>query len=828
MWTSVGAPEPPPAPGEPGPPPLLDRTAEAARLRALLTAHRLVTVTGTAGLGKSRLAATAVAGTPDPPWRHTLTVRVQGSGPSAPGTLTAALVRALTREAAAPLDDPEAATDAVAEPVTAPPGTPLAGPMAATVPGVAPVPEAAAVPGLAPVPEAEAFPEGFAVPGVAAFPEGVAVPEDAALLEGAAVPEAAAVPEGITAPETGALPEGAAVPETAATPDPAAVPGPASVPGPSSAPVPGPATTSGPSSATVPGPATLADPSSATAPRPVTVPDVVAVLPDAPLLLLLDDVDPAHGECTRLVQHLLMAAPTLRVLVTSRRALGLGDEHVLRLGPLRTESRAGALSPAVRLFLDRARRATPEFDPTDADLAAVAAICRHLEGNPLAIELAAAQAARHPLRRLAALTSRRQGWLADAHAALRRHRSVRAAVGADYVLCDRDLRRVWDRAGVFAGSFAESTAVFLCAGGGVEPDRVPSCLARLAAAGILTPVTDPGGVVPVRYRMTRAAREFGAERLREAGEYPVAAERRMSHCRRVAAVAADLWHHGSQSQAVRLVQDEHADLTAAVRHALTEPGHAQAALETVTDLWFWWAVHDRAAEGGDHLLRLLPLCDDGGPLPARALWLAAWLRADTHPQQAGELLGRAWPAAVRAGDDATVGRIAHVQGLLAVRRHDPRAAAEHFAEAAQSIPPGAPGGPAPSVALSALALAQTAFAPAAARRSARRALSRPETRDDPWACLVARWARAVVDHHQGRTARAWHRGRRALADLDGQPSPLGAAALRRLIGEIEAGRPAGPRPFVPRPAGEGREHRPNGVDMTRPAAQMRAPYRHMM
>ncbi|MGV9892573.1 hypothetical protein [Streptomyces sp. NPDC003395] len=725
MWTSVGAPEPPPAPGEPGPPPLLGRTAEAARLRALLTAHRLVTVTGTAGLGKSRLAATAVAGTPDPPWRHTLTVRVQGSGPSAPGTLTAALVRALTREAAAPLDDPEAATDAVAEPVTA------------------------------------------------------------------------------------------------------AVPGPATLADPSSATTPSPAT-SDPSSATVPGPATVPGSATLPDPDPVTVPDVVAVLPDAPFLLLLDDVDPAHGECTRLVQHLLMAEPTLRVLVTSRRALGLGDEHVLRLGPLRTESRAGALSPAVRLFLDRARRAAPEFDPTDADLAAVAAICRHLEGNPLAIELAAAQAARHPLRRLAALTSRRQGWLADAHAALRRHRSVRAAVGADYVLCDRDLRRVWDRAGVFAGSFAESTAVFLCAGGGVEPDRVPSCLARLAAAGILTPVTDPGGVVPVRYRMTRAAREFGAERLREAGEYPVAAERRMSHCRRVAAVAADLWHHGSQSQAVRLVQDEHADLTAAVRHALTEPGHAQAALETVTDLWFWWAVHDRAAEGGDHLLRLLPLCDDGGPLPARALWLAAWLRAGTHPRQAGELLGRAWPAAIRAGDDATVGRIAHVQGLLAVRRHDPRAAAEHFAEAAQSIPPGAPGGPSASVALSALALAQTAFAPAAARRSARRALSRPETRDDPWACLVARWARAVVDHHQGRTARAWHRGRRALADLDGQPSPLGAAALRRLIGEIEAGRPAGPRPFVPRPAGEGREHRPNGVDMTRPAAQMRAPYRHMM
>ncbi|MFF9814914.1 ATP-binding protein [Streptomyces sp. NPDC014006] len=682
VWTSVGAPELPPAP-------LVGRSRDITRLTGLLTRHRLVTVTGTAGLGKSRLAATAMIRTAGGP---AVTVRVQGSGPAAPGTLTAAVVQALA--------------------------------LRGHIPG------------------AQTASTGQSVSGCRR------------------------------------------------TPAPAA--------------------------------------SQAVTGRPAASRDLTTVLPASPLLLLLDDVDPAHAECTGLVQRLLMAAPALRVLVTSRRPLGLGDERVLRLAPLRTEPRDGAPAPAVRLFLDRARRAAPEFAPADGDLPVIGAICGHLEGNPLAIELAAAQVAHHPLRRLAALTARRQCWLSDAEAPLRRHRSLRAAVGADYVLCDRDLRMVWGRAGVFAGSFAESTAVFLCAGGGVTPDQVPSCLARLAVAGILTPVTDPGGVVPVRYRMTRAAREFGTERLREAGEYPVAAERRALHCRRVAAVAADLWHAGSQHQAVQLARDEHADVTAAVRHALTEPGQTETALETVLDLWFWWGVYDHAEEGGDHLLRLLPLCDPGGPLAVRALWLTAWLRAGTHPRQAGDLLARAWPAAVRAGDDATAGRIAHAQGVLALHRHDLRAAAAHFEDAARIIPPGAPGGPSASVALSALAIARAGFAPHAARRSAHQALTRPETRDDAWACAVARYARAFVDHRQGRTARAWRRAGRALADLDGQPPPLGAAALRRLLADLETGARDTPRAPVPRPGGTAPERPPNAVDMPRPAEEMPASYRHMM
>ncbi|ALC25073.1 hypothetical protein ACH46N_10550 [Streptomyces pristinaespiralis] len=80
--------------------------------------------------------------------------------------------------------------------------------------------------------------------------------------------------------------------------------------------------------------------------------------PAAPILLFLDDVDPVHAQCTGLVQHLLMALPAMRELVTSRQALGLGEEHVLRLSPLTTATPAGRSghAPAVELFLERARR----------------------------------------------------------------------------------------------------------------------------------------------------------------------------------------------------------------------------------------------------------------------------------------------------------------------------------------------------------------------------------------------------------------------------------------------------------------------------------------
>ncbi|MEV5970491.1 AAA family ATPase [Streptomyces sp. NPDC051921] len=545
--------------------------------------------------------------------------------------------------------------------------------------------------------------------------------------------------------------------------------------------------------------------------------------PGGGLLLVLDDVDPVHSECVGMVQRLLLAVPALRVLVTARRPLGLGDERVVRLAPLEVEPPAGSTGPAaaVELFLTAAGagRAVEE-----AELPDVTRVCRLLEGVPLAIELAAAQLGDRTVRELAVLLEDDQCWLAGRGPVLRRHRSLRASIGAVHALCAPVVRRVWHRAGVFAGSFTEPAAVFLCAGAGVEPEQVPSCLALLCAVGVLQALDEPGALRQPRYRMARAARDFGAERLRGSGELPSALARHAVHYRGVAAVAETLWRMGLQRQAARVVMDEHDDLMASAgRAAAARPPHApvgtraaglpdsgdraEAALEAVLHLWFWWAAHERGAEGTALLLRLLPLLPADSPLVARGRWLAAWLTAAHDPTTARRLLELAWPAAVLAGDDALVGRIAHVHGMLAWQRHDLDAAASYYRQAADCIPETACGGPPPSVSLAALAVVQAHAAPDTAVGTAHQALAQAGNRDDPWASALAHYALAFADHRAGRTGRAWHRAQRALTRLAADPedAPQARASLRRLIDHLEqahfgAHTPAGgPRPFVPLP-----------------------------
>jgi predicted ATPase len=473
-------------------------------------------------------------------------------------------------------------------------------------------------------------------------------------------------------------------------------------------------------------------------------------------LVFLDDVDPVQAECTRLVQQLLMADPAVRVLVTARRPLGLGEEQVMPVTALPVEG------PATQLFMERAGDNAPGPE-------LVAEVCRLVEGVPLAVELAADQLDHHGIDELLARLRQGQGWLTSSYPGLRRHRSLADAIGDGYRLCDRDLRITWARASVFTGSFTESGAVAVTSGGGIDAGLVPSCLARLTSLGVLRVSHDPGGVRRPRYRMTRAAREFGAARLAAAGEYPVAAARRIQHVQQLAAQAGRHWDSGDQLGALRLVRDELTDLLASVRHALEHPHpeHTDAALDSVVSVWFWWLTHGHAALGLDLLSRLLPLCEPGRPSAVGGTWLAAWLAADSEPATARAHLAALWPTAVLEGDDVTLGRIAHVEGLLALRQGDTRAAAAHFESAAELVPVRVPGGPSPAVSLAALAVAHAEQAPRAALRAARRAVSCPGVRDDAWAGAVANYAWARVDAARGLTARAWHRAHRALAATAG-------------------------------------------------------------
>ncbi|MDI3403752.1 ATP-binding protein [Streptomyces cavernicola] len=529
---------------------------------------------------------------------------------------------------------------------------------------------------------------------------------------------------------------------------------------------------------------------------PGGVRDVVDRLRSRRVLLLLDDVDPVHSECIRLVQGVLQHAPGVRVLVTGRQPLGLGEEQVVRLGGLPASAPDGGDGPAVELFLRRARTVQRGFKADAAGRRQVRELCERLDGMPLAIVLAAAQVARFPLPRLARLLDAGQCWLRDESQPVRRQRSLRAAMEAQYALCDRSARLVWARLSVATGDFAQDAAVFLCQGGGLDPREIPACLARLAAAAILEPVREAGGVLPPRYRMTGAARDFGAERLHAAGESDEAADRHLLWYSRVATGVHDLWRAGQPTRATLLVRDESANIQAALERPPRDEIQADSALAMVLDLWFWWAVCGHAAEGREVVERLLPLADGTGPLYGRGLCLAAWLAAGSGGEGVADLLCRAWEAAVLVGDVATAGHVALVQGLVALGGGDLDRAATLLGDAAHIVPAAPAHGP--PAALSRLLLGVVRALrgePAGALREIRGALRDPEAQTDLLVRCLGSYGLALVDRLTGRRSRAWRRAHRALAQAVSLGCPSAVFAIQHLLYDVEHGADgATPRP----------------------------------
>ncbi|MEU5685830.1 hypothetical protein DEJ48_01270 [Streptomyces venezuelae] len=592
------------------------------------------------------------------------------------------------------------------------------------------------------------------------------------------------------------------------------------------------------------------------------------------MLVVLDDFDPVRGECVRVVRALLDGAPDVRILAAGRHPLGLGEEAVLRLGPLGGGVRGGVTDaaeyvgvgaaenadaaaqvdadaacaehtehiehaqhtertgraddadsadftpvtagPAATLFLTRMRdarrraghdtpprgrpggsRHTPGDHVDEVRLADD--ICRRLEGTPLAIELAAAQAAQYSLPQLALMLKTAQGWLGVADARLRRHRSLRAAVGAGYALCGSAERTVWARLSVFAGNFDEDAAAYVCSGGGLDAQDVPASLARLVLASVLEPVRDPGGVLSPRYRMSAAVRGFGAERLQSAGETAAAVSRHLYWYGHVASTAHHLWSSGLHEEAAALVRDDEADLRAALAREPSVTDPASTTLAVAVDLWFWWAVCGHAEEGRALLRRLLPLVRSDTRVCGQAMWLAGWLAvcAGSPAPEAAELLGQAWRVAMFAGDDATVGRVSHVLGAMALADGRTERAIAHLRAAADTIPVHAEHGPPAAVSWALLAVAQAEIRPGDARRSIRRASAGPQARHDVWTRSMTQYAQAFVDHFRGRRSRAWRRAHKALAGAVG----VGGAASEAAEGNTALHRAA--KGTAPQRSGEG-------------------------
>ncbi|MEY9997963.1 putative ATPase [Streptomyces sp. V4I8] len=338
---------------------------------------------------------------------------------------------------------------------------------------------------------------------------------------------------------------------------------------------------------------------------------------DKRALLIFDSCEHMLSDCVSLLTDLLATAPELRALVTSRERLGVPGERMLHLRPLPTSS------DAVRLFAERAAAADPDFVLHDANQPTVASICEHLDGIPLAVELAAARLSEFSLdqlhshldrkasSRLSLLTSQ-----AGEGSGPDRHRTMWATIGWSHELCQPLERLLWARLSVFSDAFRTETAQGVCAHAPLSTGRVPGLLARLVEQSIVLPhPSEPG-----RFRMLDTMREYGAAWLRELGEEHEARLRHTGYYLRLVRDANAGFNTERQEAWCRLIRLESANMRAAVDWALRQP-EQRAALDLACAAAFLWMHSGNPREHIHRINRALESENGRVPGNAHALWL---------------------------------------------------------------------------------------------------------------------------------------------------------------------------------------------------------------
>jgi predicted ATPase len=327
---------------------------------------------------------------------------------------------------------------------------------------------------------------------------------------------------------------------------------------------------------------------------------VVQFLAPKDLLVVLDNCEHLLDAAAGLVAAVLAGCPRVRVLATSREALGLAGERIMPLRSLAVPGpswgvEAVVAADAVRLFADRAETARPGFVVSPTNAGAVGEICRRLDGIPLALELAAVRVATmtpgeiagHLDERFRLLGGRRRG-------AVQRHQTLRATLDWSYSLLDPAERMLFDRLGVFAGSFDAEAAVAVAAGEGSQAWDVFDGLASLAAKSMVT--VDAGEADPTRYRLLETMRHYARERLAADGDADRWQRRHAEHYAGLAEVMGRELNGPDELVWRPRLAAELDDLRAAVDWSLdSDGGHA---VRIVAALAIQAAQQDKAGIGG--------------------------------------------------------------------------------------------------------------------------------------------------------------------------------------------------------------------------------------
>jgi predicted ATPase/DNA-binding SARP family transcriptional activator/tetratricopeptide (TPR) repeat protein len=329
------------------------------------------------------------------------------------------------------------------------------------------------------------------------------------------------------------------------------------------------------------------------------------------LLVLLDNCEHLLDATAAVVEHLLDAGTRVRVVATSREALRVPGEVLLPVPPLALPSDDHGSpeqllgSDAVRLFVDRATASDPAFRLDATTATAVAAVCRRLDGLPLAIELAAARTATLPVATLVERLDDRFRLLTGGRRTVRRQQTLEAVVRWSYDLLDPAQRCVLRRLGVFAGPVPVPVVERVVADvdprdGQVATSDVLPLLLELAERSLVS-LDDAGEDLGVRTLET--IRAFALQRLLDEDDADALRERHAAAFASRAAIAAVALRGPSQLIWLDRLDREVDDYRGALAWSLDrDPGRAVAMAADLA--WYWW-LHDQRAEGIRWLERAL-------------------------------------------------------------------------------------------------------------------------------------------------------------------------------------------------------------------------------
>ena len=320
------------------------------------------------------------------------------------------------------------------------------------------------------------------------------------------------------------------------------------------------------------------------------------------LLLILDNCEHLLDEAAKVAERLLGGAARLRILATSREPLGVAGEAVWKIPPLSFPEQVNGTDAgsflgfdSIQLFVNRAEAARPGFQLDAQNAIPIAAISKRLEGNPLAIELAAARVKMLPVDDIARrLEDCCRLLVSSSRTAHPRQQTLRALIDWSYNLLSEKERILLRRLGVFKGGWTLPAAEAVCSAEDLDNWLILDLLTSLVDKSlVVSEVSDDRQ----RYRFLEMIRQYAQERLLESGETSLVEERHAGYYLELAEQSVlELWG-AQQGVWLATLKSEHDNLRGALEWMKADPVRSGLLLQMVASLWRFWDIHGHIQEG---------------------------------------------------------------------------------------------------------------------------------------------------------------------------------------------------------------------------------------